>query len=289
MKIAVLADIHSNYVALQAAMQDLEHWQPDQVILAGDLVNRGPRPAECLQAFQAQAARSGWQTVRGNHEDYVIEQADLHLQKSSPAYEVHRASRWTYQQLGEDVQPLLAMPFQHSLFAPDGSELRVVHASMRGMRDGIYPETPDSTLAQQMAPPPAVLCVGHTHRPLIRQVNGTLVVNAGSVGLPFDENPQPAYARLTWLHGEWRAEIIRLPYDLARARADFFDSGYYTEAGPLTRLVLIELQTARSMLFYWSFRFQARAEHGLISMQDSVAEFLEQEFGGSARQRFGLE
>ncbi len=289
MKIAVLADIHSNYVAFQAALDDLERWQPDHVILAGDLVNRGPRPAECLQAFQAQAARSGWKTVRGNHEDYVIEQADFHPRESSPAYEVHRASRWTYQRLGENIQSLLEMPFQHSLFAPDGSELRVVHASMRGKRDGIYPETSDSTLAQQMAPPPAVLCVGHTHRPLIRRVTGTLVVNAGSVGLPFDEDPRLAYARLTWQQGEWQAEIVRLPYDLAHAKADFFASDYYTEAGPLTKLVLIELQTARSMLFYWSSRYQTQAELGLISMQDSVAEFLEQEYGRSACQQFGLE
>ena len=289
MKIAVLADIHSNFAAFQAAAEHLAAWQPDQVILAGDLVNRGPRPAECLDYFQTQAASAGWRTVRGNHEDYVIEQGDHHDQRSRPAYEVHRASFWTYQRLGKNLQPLLEMPFQQKVHAPDGSELRVVHASMRGIRDGIYTDTPDSALVHQVAPPPAVLCVGHTHRPLIRRINGTLVVNAGSVGLPFDDNPRLAYAQLTWLHGEWKAEIVRLPYDVAQARDDFFVHGYYTEAGPLVKLVLIELQTSRSMLFQWSARYQRRAEQGLISMQDSVEEFIDQEFGASARRRFRLE
>lgn len=288
MKVAVLADIHSNFVAFQAAAEHLAAWKPDHVILAGDLVNRGPRPVECLGYFQEQAARSGWLAVRGNHEDYVIEQANHHAHPSSPAYEVHRASHWTYQRLGMDTRPLQEMPFQQSLYAPDGSELRVVHASMRGIRDGIYVDTPDSALEGQVAPPPAVLCVGHTHRSLIRSLNGTLVVNAGSVGLPFDENPQLAYAQVTWQHGEWRAEIIRLQYDRSQARADFFEQGYYVEAGPLVKLVLIELQTARSMLFHWSYLYQARAERGLISMQESVDEFIQQEFGESAWQQFGF-
>jgi predicted phosphodiesterase len=59
MKIAVLADIHSNFVALQSAVEHLARWQPDRVILAGDLVNRGPRPAECLEFFQVRARLAG--------------------------------------------------------------------------------------------------------------------------------------------------------------------------------------------------------------------------------------
>lgn len=288
MKIAVLADVHSNFVALQAAAEHLARWQPDQVILAGDLVNRGPRPAECLEFFQARASQAGWLTVRGNHEEYVIEQGSPDAPVSGPPYETHRASRWTYQRLGYDLQPLLDMPFQQSVFAPDGSELRVVHASMCGNRDGIYPHTPDEQLAGQVAPAPTVLCVGHTHRPLVRKIGNTLVVNAGSVGLPFDGNQELAYAQITWQSGEWRAEIVRLQYDVEQARADFFDHGYYVEAGPLVQLVLVELLTARSMLFGWSYRYQSRAEQGSISMQDSVQEFLFDEFGPSARRHFGL-
>ena len=52
MKLAVLADIHANWPALQAVTEHLEAWQPDQVIVDGDTVNRGPRPAECLRFVQ---------------------------------------------------------------------------------------------------------------------------------------------------------------------------------------------------------------------------------------------
>jgi putative phosphoesterase len=276
-KIAVLADIHANLPALQAVTAHLEAWQPDQVIVAGDLVNRGPRPLECLQFVQEKQRTQGWLTVRGNHEDYVITHSEPDAPRSGPALEVHRGSYWTYQKLGEDIRPLVEMPFQQSFQELDGSEVRVVHASMRGNRDGIYPETSDETLRRQIGAPPAVLCVGHTHRPLVRWLNGTLVVNAGSVGLPFDFDRRTGYAQIFWSRRTWHARLIRLEYDIAQEERDFAETNFIPDAGPLAQLVLIELRQARSMLFQWASRFQARALAGEISMQDSVREFLRSE------------
>jgi putative phosphoesterase len=275
MKIAVLADIHANLPALETVTAHIEAWQADRVIVAGDLVNRGPRPLECLQFVLEKQHTQGWLTVRGNHEDYVISHSLPDAPRSGQALEVHRGSFWTYQKLGRDTCPLVEMPFQQSIVGPDGSEVRVVHASMRGNRDGISPETRDETLRKQLGVPPALLCVGHTHRPLIRSVDDTLVVNAGSVGLPFDYDRRTGYAQLSWSQNTWHAQIVRLDYDFIRAERDFFETNFIDEAGPLAKLVLIELRQARSQLFQWAARYQDRALAGEISMQDSVREFLE--------------
>jgi putative phosphoesterase len=186
MKIAVLADIHANFIALQSVVEHLESWKPDEVIVAGDIVNRGPRPLQCLDFVRERANTQGWLTVRGNHEDYVISRAQPDQPQAGPFFDVHQGSYWTYRQLNSDVSPLEAMPFQQTLLVQDGGEVRITHASMRGNRDGVYPETSDETLKKQMGPPPAIFCVGHTHRPLIRRLCGALVVNVGSAGLPFD-------------------------------------------------------------------------------------------------------
>ena len=47
MKLAVIADVHANWPALQAVAADIERWQADRVVVAGDVINRGPRPVEC--------------------------------------------------------------------------------------------------------------------------------------------------------------------------------------------------------------------------------------------------
>lgn len=274
MKLAVLADIHSNRVALQAVVAHVEAWQPDRVIVAGDVVNRGARPRECLDFILEKGRTQGWLTLRGNHEDYVISQARPDPPGSGPASEVHRGSIWTLKQLGGDISTLEAMPFQQSLVAADGSEARFVHASMRGKRDGIFPRTRDEMLREQIAPAPCLICVGHTHIPLVRTIDRTLVVNAGSVGLPFDRDPRAAYAQLTWRDGHWQAEIIRLKYDLIAAEQDLFDSGFMEGAGPLARIVRLELRQSRSLLFGWASQFQEHCLAGEISMEDSVRKFL---------------
>ena len=282
MKIAVLADIHANLIALRTAVDHLSLWKPDKVIIAGDTVNRGPRPAECLELIQDKMKTEGWLVIRGNHEDYVITHASPDAPRQGPGLEVHRASYWTYQQLGEDVTPLTAMPLQLMLEGPDQRSVQFVHGSLLGTRDGIYPETSDYSLRKKigldhLSPGEnnlALFGVGHTHRPVIRWINGVLVVNAGSVGLPFDHDTRLAYAQLTWQDGNWRAEIIRLAYDLERAESDFHDTGYLENAGPLTQLVQIELMTASSHLYNWAIEYQEPALKGKISVEESVQKYL---------------
>lgn len=281
MKIAVISDLHANYLALQAIAADLEHWQPDHVVIAGDIVNRGSRPAECVQFILERVAHQGWLLVRGNHEEYVISRREPQSQQPGVAFEVNRPSFWTYQRLNGEVSCLEAMPYQQTLIDPNGGEVRFLHGSILGLRDGIYPETSDRSLVSKLGTPRAasrlsLVCVGHTHRPLVRSLNGTLVVNAGSAGLPFDGHLRPSYARLTWLQGGWKAEVVRVAYDHNAALKDFEASGFLAEGGPLVRLIYYELEHACSLLYNWAYYFQEPVLRGQISLEESVQVFMSQ-------------
>ena len=83
MKLAVLADVHANWPALQAVAADIERWQADRVVVAGDVINRGPRPVECAD-FVLVAAQS-WPWVRGNHEEYVLSHVSIGFRRKSRA------------------------------------------------------------------------------------------------------------------------------------------------------------------------------------------------------------
>ena len=274
MKIAVLADIHGNMPALERVAAHIESWKADQVIVAGDVVNRGPQPRACLQFVEEWQHMAAWQVVRGNHEDYVLVHAGPDAPKSGPEFEIYRNSYWTYRQLEGKVDSLKTMPFQVSLPGPDGREVRVVHASMRGNRIGIYPETPAALLGRLIAPPPVALCVGHTHRPLVRQLDNTLVVNAGSVGMPFDGDRRAAYAQLIWRNGRWQAEIVRLDYDTARTEEQFYDSGFILGAGPLAEIMLLEFRQARSHIHLWLAHYEPLVLVGEMTMAESVWRYI---------------
>ncbi len=282
MKIAVIGDPHANFAALQATVEHVEAWEPDEVVVLGDMINRGPRPGECMRLLLEKARSRGWLLLRGNHEDYVISQSLPDAPRSGPAFEVHRASFWTYSKLDCDVTELQKMPVQRSLEDPQGAEIRFVHASMQGMRVGIYPETSDQVLSQRMGedrqqpedPHLSVFCVGHTHRPLVRSLHHTLVINAGSAGLPFDGDTHPAYAQLSRRRGKWQANIVRIEYDRAQTERDYYQTGYLEDGGPLARIVQYELATARSLLYSWAVKYQEPATAGLITVEESVREYL---------------
>ncbi|MCJ7659283.1 MAG: metallophosphatase family protein, partial [Anaerolineales bacterium] len=264
---------------------------PDYVIIAGDIVNRGPRPLECFQFVREKQLNYGWKLIRGNHEEYVLHNINPRTLYTCTAVGVHRASIWTGKQLGVEVETLKSLPIQESLIGPDGREVRFVHGSMKGLRDGIYPETSDAELCEKIElpnkqknnyPPPSVFCVGHTHRPLIRTLDGTTVVNAGSVGLPFDGDTRLAYAQLTWQGDKWKTEIVRLEYDRELAERDFYASGYLEGGGPLVKLVQIELRTAHSQLYSWAAKYQKSILASEISVEASVNEYISSSFGESA-------
>jgi predicted phosphodiesterase len=276
MKIAALADIHGNLRALNAVQEDLQAWKPDLVYILGDTINRGPKSPDCLQIIQTQDLQAGWQVIKGNHEEYVLNFTHPDTPLSGPEYEVLQIVHWTFTRLTENqIAYNLALPLEINQ-KPDGKHaLRAVHASMQGIRAGIYPSMNPEQISEMIQPAPDLILVGHTHQPLVKKVDQTLVVNSGSVGMPFDGDHRTGYARIKIQQGEIQAEIIRLQYDLEAAIDDFFESGFMDQGGPMARVVLTELELARPQLSHWNHTYHQPVIRKEISLQDAVNDFLQ--------------
>lgn len=272
MKVAVLSDIHGNLPALQAVAEHIDRWRPDAVYVAGDVVNRGPLSRVCWEFVQER----GWPVVCGNHEEYVAAWQTSEFDPDHPYYDLYGSSRWTFQQMSPHVQVLSTLPGQISFRDPAGNELRLVHGSMHRNDDGVYPWTEDDELRAKITPPPIVFITGHTHRPLVRILDQTLIVNSGSAGAPFDGDVRASYAQLTWQAGHWQGQIIRVPYDREQTRRDFHNSGFIEGGGPTVRIILHEWESARGCINLWSKQYEEAVVAGRISLEASVDAFLAQ-------------
>ncbi len=280
MKLAVLADIHGNFPALEATVADVDVWRPDLVLVNGDIVNSGPSNPACWRLVAGRAATGGWLVLRGNHEEYVAEWLDDTGPRHGPAYDLIRLSRWTYEQFAGDtaaVHAMMALPERWALAAPDGSRLVAMHASPLGNRAGIYPFTTDEEARRKIVPGAAIFLTAHTHIPHQRILDGTRVVNTGSVGLPGDGDGRACYGRVTWdaRHG-WRTEIVRVAYDRAAAECDFFTSGFLNEAGPEAEMCLVEFRAARDARTRWRAAYGERVRRGELPLAESVRCFLDE-------------
>jgi putative phosphoesterase len=275
MKIAALADIHGNYQALITVIDHVERWDPDLVLVLGDTINRGPRSKECLHLIQQKQNDESWLVIKGNHEVYVLDFDKPDAPKSGPQFEMLKIIYWTYQGLSpEDISAVKDMPEDINIQLPDGGNLTAVHASLAGIRVGIYPDHDLNDLQNLIEPTADLFLVGHTHQPLVRKVDNTLIVNAGSIGLPFDGDTRTGYAQLVQSSNDWGADLVRFSYDLEAARNDIHNSNFIPDGGPLAKLVQTELEIAWPQLSYWFKQYEDLVIQGEIEIEDAVQEFL---------------
>jgi predicted phosphodiesterase len=221
-RIAVLSDIHGNLPALEAALDDVRATAPDQVIVNGDIINRGPQSVECLQAVRAQ----GWPVVFGNHEEYALKRLNGEVPEPwntrfwEPFQRVAEA-------LSEDeIAYLRALPRDFVVEEPNLPVLRIVHGSMRALNDALGPWMSDAELLEAVDGAPEPIVIGaHSHRTFERRVEGHRLLNSGSVGAPFNGDPRAQYLLMTATNGEWKAEFRGVAYDRVPVYAAWARSG----------------------------------------------------------------
>jgi putative phosphoesterase len=206
MKVAIFSDIHGNAVALEAVLRDIEAQQPDRIVCGGDLAFGGPQPQEAVD----RARGLGIPCVRGNTDEWFVD--DGHA-AADPI------SEWTRARLNAASRQWLAgLPFDHRI-----DDLLIVHATPWSISE-LVPKDADQSLLQRVLGEAraAVVVYGHIHIAWIGHVPGTgIVVNTGSVGVPFDGDPRGAYAVLEQAASGWTAELRRVSYDVERTVSMF--------------------------------------------------------------------
>ena len=204
----MISDIHANLPALEAVLADIDQQVAAQIFCAGDLVGQGPHPNQVVSRVR----KAGIPAILGNQEIEVRTLAD----RGRPDPKRHML--WTIAVLKrKNREYLLGLPGDRDLEV-EGIAIHLVHGSPRGTFDAMHPSLTSQTLRAWFPagkPRPSVLVGGHSHVPFVRRVEGMLVVNAGSVGRPFDGDPRASWALLELEEGRARARIRRVGYPVA--------------------------------------------------------------------------
>jgi diadenosine tetraphosphatase ApaH/serine/threonine PP2A family protein phosphatase len=221
MRIAVLSDIHSNLVALDAVLGAIG--SVDAVWHLGDVVGYGPEPDGVVDRLRGLDAAG----VRGNHDAAAAGGSEIDW--FNP--EARAAMEWTRTAISDATRDwLAALPLRHI-----DSDFTLVHGSPR---DPIweYVTTPNLAKAGLSAIGTRHGLHGHTHIPVaftevdgrmrtlvprsgntVALGEGRMLLNPGSVGQPRDGDPRASYLVLDTERGT--AAWGRVAYDIDAVQA----------------------------------------------------------------------
>lgn len=179
--VAVLSDIHGVLPALDAVLAEPAVHAADRIVLTGDIA-AGPQPVQVLDRLLGLGDRVVW--VRGNADrDLVDLAAGLGLDIDDPI------SAWAARQLTpEHVSLLTSLPHPVTLDVDGLGRVLFCHGSPRDDNEVVLVDTRLSRWAEALADVAddvATIVCGHTHMPFLRLAHGRLIVNPGSVGMPY--------------------------------------------------------------------------------------------------------
>ena len=203
MRVAALADVHGNAVALEAVLTELEREQPDLIVSCGDLT-WGPLPLETVELLEPWRERL--LCVRGNSERELVERKLLDSEIALWEHEQHDLPALSdYLTRTQATVTVEVDGLGSTLFC---------HGSPRSDEECVTVATPAERVAEFTAGVAAACVVtAHTHMQYDRTVNATRLLNPGSVGLPYE--PEPGHAYWSVLGPD--IELRRTPYDLDAA------------------------------------------------------------------------
>jgi putative phosphoesterase len=207
--VAALYDIHGNLAALEAVLAEV----PDDatIVVGGDICAGGERPSETLTRLRGLGDRVAW--LRGN--------ADRELYPGEPGLAPPEFLDEARSKLSEEE-----IAFLHDLPPTQRiGDVLYCHASPRNDLDIFTERTPEERIAFLFEDlDVATVVCGHTHMQYERSIAGVRVVNAGSVGAPYEEEPG-AYWLLDLEHRRTPYEGAELTGTREEAVAKFTDLG----------------------------------------------------------------
>jgi predicted phosphodiesterase len=218
--LAVMSDVHGVLPVLEAVLAEPDVRSADQIVVTGDLAS-GPLPVQVLQALTALGDRVV--LVRGNADRELVA-----LARGDSVEVPDEISPWAAAQLGPDQVELLAgLPHPVVLDVDGFGPTVFCHGTPRRDDEVVLVDTRLERWAEVFADLPAdqrtVVC-GHTHMPFVRLVDRRLVVNSGSIGMPYGR-PGGSWALL-------RAGQVSLRHtdmDVDRAIATIVETSSYPD------------------------------------------------------------
>lgn len=242
MKIAVIGDIHSNYIALETCIRHALDKDVDEFLFLGDYISDCPYPQKTMQIIYEMQKRYKCCFIRGNREDYMLN----HRKNPEERWTYSSASGnllYTYENLTEKDLDFFEKLDIKGIYQKEGyPTFWYCHGSLTSSSELLLPDNENmESIMKNMDVD--LLVSGHTHIQENRDYGKKRLIHPGSVGLPWYYGGKTQYMILHGTDEGWEEEFFQLEYDVNTIKRDFDTSGLSEKAPYWAKLNKYTLDT----------------------------------------------
>lgn len=220
MKIAAISDIHGNMEALESVMEDIKKNGCEKVFVLGDYAMAGPEPSAAVDWFIEKIEDPNFYMIQGNTDLMIADYTEkIYNEVKENAPVMAEALKDDFIRLSAQQKDFLKNLPANKTVEIDGVKFLLVHGSPRKNNENILPDTTMAEIEDMLHNIDAnVILCGHTHMPCGFQTETRqTVVNVGSVGRPFTQNPKSCWLKITVNNGQCMFEHKFVTYNIDRA------------------------------------------------------------------------
>ncbi|MCM1252449.1 MAG: metallophosphoesterase [Clostridium sp.] len=244
MKLAVIGDIHSNYIALETCINHALDKDVEEFLFLGDYISDCPYPQKTMQIIYEMQKKYICYFIRGNREDYMLN----HRKNPGEKWTYSSASGnllYTYENLTEKDFDFFSRLDIKGIYQKDGyPAFRYCHGSLTSSSEPLRLD--NENLESIMKNLDVDLLVsGHAHIQESITCGGKKLIRPGSVGIPWYHGGKTQYMILHGTSGGWEEEFFQLEYDVDMIKKDFETSGLDKKAPYWAKLNKYTLDTGK--------------------------------------------
>lgn len=266
MRIALIADVHSNIIALEAVMKAIRKHNPDRIISLGDQVNLGPCPKETLSLLKAEDVTC----LHGNHERYI-----LSAMAGDPGFS---GANFGAPRFNASILSKEDITFPETL---ELGGITFCHAMPGDDRFPVFdPDKALPMLSKMHFDRPTHIICGHGHNPTHIRSGNLTIDSIGAVGCMDDG--VPGTAPFVILHLDHDQAMLRpyyVPYETKHLKDTFIRSGMADYCPIMAHIICLQMMHNQDYLVSFVERASALSrsrEENVISAKswaDTDAHF----------------
>lgn len=241
-KIAVIGDIHSNYVGLEKCIEHALKQNPDEFLFLGDYISDCPYPQKTMEIVYEMDKNYRCRFIRGNREDYMLN----HRKNPGERWTYSSASGsllYTYENLTErDFHFFESLDIKGYYEKAGYPPFRYCHGSLVRSNEILEPEG-ENTIALMKSLDVDLLVSGHVHFQEEKEYNDKKILHPGAVGVSWYFDGKTQYMMLHGSKTGWEADFFQLDYDVEKLVKDFEISGLNQKAPAWSKITMHTLRT----------------------------------------------